>query len=101
MLTEALSFITMGNYNRLAQSRDSLEEYEAFVQKEPVLDNSTASPRLAWLSIFAVSFVAFILGILSTHLFSYIHDSSSGIQSDGRKVLVQCMSWTLGDSGIG
>ena len=81
----------MGDYNPLSQSRESSEEDEAFVQKEAVPDHSAARFRLSWLSIFAVSFVAFILGILSSHLFSYIYGFSSGIQSDGRKVLVQCM----------
>jgi hypothetical protein len=100
MVIEALFFITMGNYTRLAQDRDSSEEDEAFVQKEPVLDDSAARPRLLPFSIFAISIVAFILGILSTHLFSYFHGSLSRKQSDGPKVLVQCMSWTLGDTGV-
>jgi hypothetical protein len=100
MLIGALSFITMGDYTRLAQDRGSSEEGEAFVQKGPVLDDTVPRPRLASLSIFAVSVVAFLLGILSTHLVSYIHGSLSRTQRDRPKVLVQCMFWTLGDTRI-
>ena len=87
----------MGGYNPLSQSRESSEEEEeALVQKAATPDYNTTRSKLAWLSIFAVSFVAFILGILSSHLISYIR-VSSGIQGDGRKVLVQCMFRVLAD----